>query len=300
MLASLTVMWGSAFGLTKVAVGGLAPTAVVAGRLSVACLVLLVAAAFIAARKAREPRPWIFWITLAFFGNALPFSLISWGQAYIDSGLAGILMAVMPLVTLGLAHYLIPGESMTRYRVGGFLLGFAGIAVLTGPDALLRLAAGEGQLLPMMAILGGASSYAVAIVLARLRPPSSAVSTATATTFIATALMLPLLVRNAGLNGVMAANASAIVAVILLGVFSTATASVVYFRLVKTAGPGFVSQINYLIPLWAVAIGVVFMGEELEVNHVYALALVLGGIFVAQLESRRLPFAWSRTHDNAV
>ena len=297
---SLTVMWGSAFALTKTAVDGLPPTVVVAGRLAVACLLLMAAAVFIAGRQAKEPRPWLFWGALAIFGNALPFSLISWGQTHIDSGLAGILMAVMPLVTLGLAHYLVPGEGMTRYRAGGFFLGFAGIAVLTGPDALLQLAAGKGQLLPMIAVLGGACSYAVAIVLARLRPPSSAISTATGTTFIATALMLPFLVHNAQPNGVVAANVSAIVAVILLGVFSTATASVVYFRLVKTAGPGFVSQINYLIPMWAVAIGVVFMGEELQANHMYALALVLGGIFLAQLERRRTPVAWSRTNDKAV
>lgn len=91
-------------------------------------------------------------------------------------------MAVMPLLTLGLAHYLIPGERMTPYRAAGFLVGFVGIVVLMGPDALSELAGSNGQLVPMLAVLGGALSYAVAAILARLRPVSGALSTAAATT----------------------------------------------------------------------------------------------------------------------
>jgi drug/metabolite transporter (DMT)-like permease len=75
--------------------------------------------------------------------------------------------------------------------------------------------------------------------------------------------------------------------VLFLGVFSTAVAAILYFRLVKLAGPSFVSQLNYLIPLWAVAIGVVFLGERPEPKHLLALVLILGGVLMAQLESRR-------------
>jgi drug/metabolite transporter (DMT)-like permease len=78
----------------------------------------------------------------------------------------------------------------------------------------------------------------------------------------------------------------ALAAVALLGLFATAIATIVYFRLVKSAGPSFVSQLNYLIPLWAVGIGMLFLGEEPEPNHLYALGLILGGILVTQLEFR--------------
>ena len=271
-------MWGSAFMLTKIAVGGLPPTVVVAGRLALACVLLLAIAAAMVRRLPTGGRLWLLLRAIAFFGNALPFSLISWGQGYIDSSLAGILMAVMPLVVLGLAHYLIPGERVTPYRAGGFLLGFAGVVVLMGPDALLELADGEGQLLPMLAVLGGAVSYAISVVLARLRPVSGALSTAAATTFIATLLMLPVVLQGVDFTRLPEPSSAELLAVVLLGIFSTAIATVVYFRLINSAGPAFVSQINYLIPLWAVAIGVLFLDETVQRSHLYALALVLGGI----------------------
>jgi len=72
--------------------------------------------------------------------------------------------------------------------------------------------------------------------------------------------------------------------VALLGIFATAIATIVYFRLVKSAGPSFVSQLNYLIPLWAVGVGMLFRGEEPEKSHLYALALILCGVLVTQLE----------------
>ncbi len=286
-LLALTVMWGSAFMLTKIAVGGLPPALVVAGRLALACVLLLGIAVVTVRRLPKGGRLWLFYAGIAFFGNALPFSLISWGQRSIDSGLAGILMAVMPLVVLGLAHYLIPGERMTLYRAGGFLLGFAGVVVLMGPDALVELSEGQGQLVPMLAVLGGAVSYAIAVVLARLRPVSGVLSTAAATTLIATLLMLPVVFSTTDFTRPPEPNMTELLAVGLLGVFSTAIATVVYFRLINSAGPAFVSQINYLIPLWAVAIGVLFLGETLQRSHLYALALVLGGIFLSQLERHR-------------
>ena len=297
LLLALTVMWGSAFMLTKIALSALSPTVVVAGRLALGSALLVSLAALKSQRLPTGGRLWLFYVGIAFFGNALPFSLITWGQGYIDSGLAGILMAVMPLVVLGLAHYLVPGERVTVYRAGGFLLGFAGIMVLMGPDALSELGGEKGQLMPMMAVLGGAISYAVAVVLARLRPVSGALSTAAATTLIATLLMLPVVIQGVDFTHLPEPTTAVLLAVVLLGVFSTAIATVIYFWLINRAGPAFVSQINYLIPLWAVAIGVLFLGEAVERSHLYSLALVLGGIFLTQLERRRTAPAKGMTRE---
>ena len=293
-------MWGSAFMLTKIALSALPPTVIVAGRLALGSILLLILAALKSQRLSTGRRLWLFYAGIAFFGNALPFSLITWGQGYIDSGLAGILMAVMPLVVLGLAHYFVPGERMTIYRAGGFLIGFAGMVVLMGPDALSELSGGQGQLMPMLAVLGGAVSYAIAVVLARLRPVSGALSTAAATTLIATLLMLPVVIQGVDFTHLPKPTTAVLLAIVLLGVFSTAIATVIYFRLITRAGPAFVSQINYLIPLWAVAIGVLFLGEAVERSHLYALALVLGGIFLTQLERRRAAPSQRRTGEVAT
>ena len=131
-LLALTVMWGSSFLFTKIAVSALAMETVVSTRLVMAALILVPLMLGLSRRLPRGRRLWLFFVLIALVGNLLPFSLITWGQRSIDSGLAGILMAVMPLATLALAHLFVPGERLTPYRIGGFLLGFAGVVVLIG------------------------------------------------------------------------------------------------------------------------------------------------------------------------
>lgn len=292
-LLALTAMWGSAFLLTKVALTGLAPNLVVAGRLIVACVVLAPLALLFARGMmggAGGMRLWVFLALIALFGNALPFSLIAWGQQRIDSGLAGILMAVMPLATLGLAHYFVPGERLTWHRIGGFTAGFSGVVVLMAPDALAaRPGAGgasSGLLLPMAAVLAGAFCYAVSAILARLRPPSHPLPSAAITTLMAAGMMLPFLAASSGPAELEVPGWGALAAVIALGLFSTAWASVIYFGLIRRAGPAFVSQLNYLIPLWAVGAGMLFLGEQPQGSHLIALALILGGILLTHRERR--------------
>jgi drug/metabolite transporter (DMT)-like permease len=289
LLLALTVLWGSAFLLTKVAVGTFPPDLVVAGRLAIASLLLVPLALVFARRLPMSSRLWLFLVLIGLFGSALPFSLISWGQKFIDSGVAGILMAVMPLATLSLSHFLVPGERLTSYRIAGFVLGFVGVVILMGPEAMVQLVNGSGQLVPMLAVLGGAFCYAIAAILARLRPPSDALASASATTLLATFMIVPFVLLDPGLDdAALAPPPHAVAALVVLGVFSTALAAILYFRLIKSAGPAFVSQLNYLIPLWAVLIGVIFLGERPQPEHFAALGLILGGILLAQLERRFL------------
>jgi len=283
MLFMLTVMWGSAFLLTKIAVTEMPPTWVVAGRLLIGAGVLALLLLLLRRRPPGGRRPWVFFILIAVLGNALPFVLISWGQQAIDSGQAGVLMAVMPLVTMILAHFFLPDEPLSTLRIAGFLLGFAGIVVLMGPESLLLRGAADQTLLAKLAVLGGAICYAVSAILSRLRPAGDAVVTAAVTTTVAALIMLPWFVADVdpAVNSFQI-EPTAWVALMLLGLFSTALAAVVYFHLVKQAGPSFVSLLNYLIPLWAVAVGIVFLGEEPHPAQLLALALALSGVFLSQ------------------
>jgi drug/metabolite transporter (DMT)-like permease len=259
---------------------------IVAARLAIAALVLIPLARSLGRGLPRGRRLWLFFVAIALVGNALPFSLITWGQRSIDSGLAGILMAIMPLATLALAHLFVPGEGLTRWRIAGFLLGFAGVVVLIGPEALLAIGGDQDPLLPMLAVLGGALCYGASSVISRLRPASDAVSTAAAVTALAALLTLPAGVGQ-GLPAATALSLPAIGAVLFLGLMSTAAAMIVYFRLIQSAGPSFTSQLNFLIPLWAVGVGVLFLGEQPSANHLYGLGLILAGILVARREPRR-------------
>ncbi len=282
LLLSLVAIWGSSFLLTKLAVVGLPPTTVVAGRLVVAAVALLALARWRGLGLSRSRRLWGYLIAIAVTGNCLPFFLISWGQQSIDSGLAGILMAVMPLGVLVLAHYFVDGERLTVPRAAGFGLGFLGIVALTGPQALLRLQ-GEGasSLAPQLAVLGGALCYAVTTIIARRRPDSEPLLAAAGVMLVGSLLMLP---TAAAVDLPITPLPGWIpwLAVTTLGLVCTAIATVVYFTLIGSAGPTFLALINYLIPLWALGMGALFLGERPGWNALLALGLILGGIGLSQ------------------
>lgn len=281
LLFALVAMWGSSFLLTKIAVGSLAPAQVVTGRLVLAALVLAVVAVVLGRGMPRGGRAWLHLGLMAVVGNVLPFMLITWGQQRVDSGLAGILMAVMPLATLVLAHFFVDGERLRRNRIIGFLIGFVGIVVLVGPQALVQLGGSGEILVAQLAILGGAFAYAVNTILARHRPAADVWITSAAVLGFAALLSMPM---SAPLGVPADVPQGALMAVATLGLVSTAAATVGYFRLVTLAGPTFLSQINYLIPLWAVGMGMLFLGERPQWNAVAALLLILAGIAFAQRE----------------
>jgi drug/metabolite transporter (DMT)-like permease len=288
LLILLVVLWGSAFGLTDVALAGFSPMQLVTGRLWIGAAFLM---ALVVARGdslPRRPAEWRAILAMAVLGNALPFFLISWGQQRVPSGLTGILMAVMPLVVLVLAHFLVPGERLSRWRVSGFLLGFTGIVLLTGPDAMGAVR-GEGTaLLSQLAVLGGAVCYGLNLIIARRSPPMPVavvagwvvLSSAVIST-VATLLNGPLWPREADTLSTLSVAA--------LGVLSTGVATMAYFRVVARAGATFLSLINYLIPVWAVVLGAAVLGEALSLRAIVALAVILLGVLASQFgQPRRL------------
>ena len=185
LLLALVAMWGSAFMFMKIGVATVAPATLVAGRLVLAAAVLY---AVMRARGLALPPPgrrWLPFAALAILGNSLPFYLIAWGQQFIDSALAGILISIMPLATLVLAHFFVAGERMTPPRVAGFATGFAGIVVLMGPAALAGLGGSAGTALAQAAVLGGALCYAGNSVLARRTITTDFLVTSTAVLIVA-------------------------------------------------------------------------------------------------------------------
>lgn len=279
LLLALVAVWGSSFMLTKIAVSSLAPAHLVSGRLVLAAAVLLVVAVMLGRGVPRGRVVWGYFAVMAVVGNVLPFMLISWGQQRIDSGLAGILMAVMPLTTMVLAHFFVEGERMRGHRMLGFGVGFIGIVVLVGPQALVQLGGSGDLMLAQLAILGGAVAYAINTILARRKPPTDVWVASAAVLALAALLSLPL---SLPLGVPLGVPSGAWLALAVLGLVSTAAATVGYFKLVALAGPTFLSQINYLIPPWAVLMGMVFLGERPDWNAVAALILILGGIALAQ------------------
>lgn len=293
LLFALVAMWGSAFMFTAIAVRGFSPTGLVTLRLVIAAALLT---GLVALRREGFPRTGRFWgfsIALALAGNCVPFWLISFGQQRIDSGLAGILMGIMPLTTMALAHFFVRGERLNATKLAGFVLGFCGLVVLMGPEALLGLR-GEGTaLLHQLAVLVGAICYAINAILARHRPPADPLVAAAAVMLAGSAVMLPIGAVPASTELTVAAPGP-LAAMLALGVVASAIATVVFLKLVTVAGPSFTSFINYLIPVWALLMGVLFLGEEPGTRVVFALLLILFGIALSEVGARGVPARQAR------
>jgi len=280
-LVALVIMFGSAFLFTKVALQDFPPTIIAATRIIIAAMALITIALIRKESFGFLRNSWLLIVALAIFGDCLPFYLISWGQQAIDSGIAGILMAVMPLTTIVLAHFYVPGEKLNTYRVVGFIFGFLGILVLLGPAAFAQLEGGVTVTISMLAILVGALSYAINTVLAKRLPKGSLLAISAAVLGVASLIMLPTLLISHE-EWLFKLDSVEFVSLLLLGLFPTALATIIYFAVITRVGPSFLSQINYLIPVWAVLMGIVFLNESIGLNAYIALAIILLGIAIAQ------------------
>jgi len=276
-LLCLAVIWSTSFSLMNLAVQSIPPATVTAGRMVLGAAILWAVLALRGVALPRDRSAWIGMGGVGLFGNALPFFLITWGQQHIDSGVAAILIAAMPLVTAVLAHWTLADERITPRRAVGVLLGFAGIVVLVGPAALGRLG---DDLAGTLATLGAAISFAVSVVLARRFPPPSPTAGGAGSMLAGFVLILPVaLVIDLPLA--TDPTALSLTATVALAVFPGALAALLYFRIIFDAGAGYLAMTNYLVPLLAVFWGVTLLGERLTASAAGALVLILVGITLA-------------------
>lgn len=286
LLAILVVLWGSNFMFIKIGVETVPPATLVASRLAIGAIILLAVVRAMGYTFPPLGREWLPYLAIAILGNTLPFWAITWGQQYIDSALAGILMAVMPLSTLVLAHFFIAGEGMTRLRLAGFLLGFAGIVVLLGPAALIGLGGSSLQVLAQLSVLSGALFYAIQSVLVRRVLRGNVMVASAAVLLIAALISLPvaLLVDR---PWTLSPSFRSAAVVTWIGIGPTALATITYLRLVGSAGPTFTSLTNYCVPVVALFLGTALLGEKPGANAYAGLVLILSGIAVTQARRGR-------------
>ncbi len=279
MLGYLTVFWGLAFFLIAVGLRGLPPLTLVVVRLAVGAAALYPVMRWQGGRLPVEGEWWVRFAVLAVLGNLVPFSLISWAETRITSGQAGLLMALMPISTVLLAHIFVAHEQLTRRRLLGILLGFVGVGILVGAEAVRAL--GGGQLVAQLAVIAATLAYAVNAVYTKRLPHIDTLVVATGSLLIGTLMLAPVaLVLERPWERVPGADAW--LAVVVLGVFSTGLATWVYFRVVSDCGPGFLSIINYMIPAVAFLAGVFFLDEPAAFSQFAGLLVICAGIFLSQ------------------
>jgi drug/metabolite transporter (DMT)-like permease len=207
----------------------------------------------------------------------LPFLLIVWGQHRIASGLASILNATTPLFTVLVAHVLTRDERLTRFKGLGVVVGFAGAAVLIGPDALAGLGT---DTLAQLACLGAALSYAFAGIFGRrFRRMGVAPLVTAAGQVTASSVMLLPVALVADHPWVLAMpHLPTVGAVLGVGVMSTAVGYVLYFRILELAGATNLLLVTFLLPISAILLGGLVLGEVLAVRHFVGMALIGGGL----------------------
>lgn len=288
MLAVLGLIWGGSFLGVSVALEGFGPLTVAAARIVLGALALIAAsyASGVGLPSLSTPtgkRIWLHCFGFAIFTNALPFSLLSWAQQFVTSGFAGITMAVVPLFVLPLA-WLILKESMTPRKVFGFLLGFTGVVVLIGPSALGGLGTATENI-ARIACVGASLCYAIGTMITRTAPTGPLLSYSAGGLLLGAILIVPIALIAEG----MPTNAPLPqwLALVYLGIFPTAIATLLLVKVISSAGPTFLSLVNYQVPVWAVIFGIVFLGETLPPSFATALLLILAGLAIAQAKAKR-------------
>ncbi len=276
LLLVLSILWGSSFFFAEVALQDFPPFTLAFLRVLLAAGVLVLLALAMGHAIPASAQAWWRYTFLGLLSNALPFCLIYWGQTAITGGLASILTATTPFFTIILAHFLTADEKFSLRKTLGVLLGIAGVAVIMGRDAFN----GTEALLPKLAVLSGAFCYGAAGVYGKrfAREPLIVVS---ASQLIASALMLlpVMLLFEPGAFARMPSPEGA-AAVAAVAVLSTALAFLFYFRILRTAGATNVVLVTLLVPVSAILLGVIVLGEPLLAKHLLGLAIIAIGLGV--------------------
>ena len=277
LLVALAILWGGSFFFVEIAIDAVSPLAIVFVRVALAAVALWVFSSVMGVSIPRGRAIWRAFAIMAVLNNVIPFSLIVWGQRDVGSALASILNATTPFLTVLVAGACLPDERMTTNRVIGVIIGFVGVVLVVGGHGVMH--AGQNPAAPL-AIIGAALSYACAGVYGRrfkrLRINPIAVATGQVT---GSSLVLALLVGVSG-SALPASNTASTVwlALVGLGLLSTALAYILYFQLLESAGATNLLLVTFLIPAVATGLGVAVLGESLDATDYAGMALIGAGL----------------------
>ena len=279
----LSLLWGASFLFVKIALRELPPLSIVFLRVTLGGAVLWCVVAYSKCSFPGGSRLWISFLVMGVLNNAVPFTLLVWGQTRIASGLAAILNATTPLFTVIVAGAVLADERITFNKIFGLVLGLGGTIVMIGPSVLSDLGS---EVWAQVACLGAALSYALAGVYGRrfagmgITPSSAAAGQASTCALV----LLPfvLWIDQPWQLGVPSATTWAVV--VALAVLSTGLAHILYFRVLSTSGATNVMLVTFLVPISAIVLGMMFLDEQLQAEHITGMALI--GLGLVAIDGR--------------
>jgi len=269
MLLTLGIIWGGSFYFVGVAVKHVPPLTIVWIRVGLAALTLWAVLLIFNIPFPRSAKPWLALMGMGLLNNAIPFSLIVWGQTQIESGLASILNATTPIFTVLIAGLLLSDEKFSTSKIVGVLLGFAGTIILIGPDVLSN---SNGDLLPKLAVLGAALTFKSL----GIHPVATATGQVTASAIllapIATALEQPF--------NLPMPSTQVWLSLVALAIICTAYAYILYFKILSSSGATNLSLVTLIVPVSAVILGYFFLNERLSGTQLLGMAVIGLGLIV--------------------
>ena len=284
LLALLALLWGSSYLFIKIAVAEIPPITLILMRVAGATAFLLVVIRFRNEKLPRDGRTWRMLFLQAIFNSIGAWTVLAWGQQFVDAGLAGVLNSTSPIFVFFFTALLTRHEPLGRQKLLGAIMGFFGVVLIVGVDALRGLGA---EVAGQLACLIGAAFYGCAAIYGKRFGYLSASVTAAGSMICATVTLIPLaiLVERPWTIG---PSIAAIGATVILSVFCTGVALLIYFRLVHTIGSMGVASQSYLRAGIGVILGIGLLGETLELSTAVGILAAIFGVALINWPARKL------------
>ena len=285
LLVGIGLIWGSQFVLNELAIESYPPLSVAAGRvyvgfLTLSLVVVLMPRGSVAIPPEIDRQPWGLYSAIAFAEAILPCYLIPYGQQHVDSTIAAILLATVPIFTLILAPFIVQEERWGLIAILSAVVGFIGVLVLLIPSI-------EGDvfsdIIGELAILGGALSFSLSLIMMK-RLPAVPPVLAMRNVFMIGSLPLVVLALILDAPWTLGDDAASLLSLLGLGVLCGGLAYVMFIYMVNRTGPTFTSLVGYLITLVGVFIGIVYLGDRLEIHDIVALVLIVAALAISRLK----------------
>ena len=279
MLITLATVWGGSFLFNAILVAELPVITIVAIRVTVAALALWGFARVTGRKIPTRPQVWGALLILGVLNNAIPFSLIVQGQTQITSGLASILNATTPLFTILVAGFFLTDERFSILRVLGVIVGFSGVILMVGPEALGGLGA---DFWAQLCALGAALSYGFASVFGRRfrELKVDPVMVATGQVTMSSLVLWPIALWIDGPQEILGLSFNAAASMFGLAVLCTSFAYIVYFLILERAGATNISLVTFLVPISAIILGVLVLGERIFIKEIMGMTLIGMGLAI--------------------
>lgn len=283
MVVALSALWGGSYFFNEIAVAELPTFTVVFGRVALAAVILFAVMKIVGQKMPFNRQIWLAFCGMGLLNNALPFALIVWGQSHIASGVASILNGTTPLFTVIAAHFFTRDEKMTGGRILGVLVGFIGVAFMIGGGAAEALGV---NITAQIACLAAAISYALAGVFGRrFRSMGVApIATATGQVTASSIMLLPIMLIIDKPWTLPVPSMAAMGALVGAAALATALAYILYFRILETTGATNLLLVTFLVPVSAILLGVLVLGEVLQPRHFFGMLMI--GFGLAAIDGR--------------